>query len=94
MAGDPVGAVTELESVLIDRLRVLGPNHRDTLITRSDIGHWRGRSGDPVGAVEILEALLSDRVRVLGPDHPDTTATQAELEIWRNQPNQKTRFSR
>ncbi|WP_416903892.1 tetratricopeptide repeat protein [Micromonospora echinospora] len=43
-----------LQRVLADRLRVLGPDHRHTLSTSSNLAYWRGRAGDPAGAVEAL----------------------------------------
>jgi hypothetical protein len=61
-----------LEGVLTDMLRVLGPDHPDTLITRANLARWRGEAGDPAGAAIAFEALLTDYLRVLGPDHPDT----------------------
>ncbi|AEV85674.1 Nephrocystin-3 [Actinoplanes sp. SE50] len=83
--GDPVGAVTAYEQLLADRLRVLGPDHPDTLITRHGLAWWRGEAGDPAGAVTAYEELLSDRLRVLGPDHLDTLATRHNLAQWRGE---------
>ena len=82
-SGDVAGAITELETLLADRVRVLGPDHPDTLATRHSLARWRGNSGDVAGAITELEALLPDRVRVLGPDHPDTLATRHNLAHWR-----------
>ncbi|GAA2352358.1 hypothetical protein Cme02nite_26170 [Catellatospora methionotrophica] len=67
------------EQLLDDLLWVLGPDHRDTLTTRSELAYWRGRAGDPAGAAAALEQVLDDRLRVLGPDHPDTLTTRANL---------------
>ncbi|HEX6343083.1 FxSxx-COOH system tetratricopeptide repeat protein [Umezawaea sp.] len=61
----------------------LGPDHPDTLITRSKLAYWRGAAGDQAGAVAVLEALLADRLRVFGPDHPDTLITRGKLAYWR-----------
>jgi hypothetical protein len=61
----------------------LGPEHPDTLTTRSNLAYWRGRSGDAVGAAEAFEVLLEDRLRVLGPDHPNTQTTRNNLAGWR-----------
>ncbi|MFC6094694.1 FxSxx-COOH system tetratricopeptide repeat protein [Saccharothrix lopnurensis] len=61
----------------------LGPDHPDTLNTRSKLAYWRGEAGDQAGAVAGVEALLADRLRVLGPDHPDTLNTRGKLAYWR-----------
>ena len=79
-AGDARGALELFTALLPDRQRVLGPDHPDTLTTRSNIASWTGRAGDARGALELFTALLPDRQRVLGPDHPDVQATQAWIE--------------
>ena len=67
-----------------DRLRVLGPDHPDTLNTRHNLAYWRGEAGDLTGAATATEQLLTDRLRVLGPDHPDTLSTRHNLAYWRS----------
>ncbi|GFJ85116.1 hypothetical protein Phou_092960 [Phytohabitans houttuyneae] len=44
-AGDPAGAAHAFEELLADNLRVLGPDHPDTLTTRGNIAYGRGRPG-------------------------------------------------
>ena len=66
------GAVSAVEEVL-------GPDHPDTLTSRSSIaGAYRaaGRLGE---AIALYEEVLADRVRVLGEDHPDTLASRNNL---------------
>ncbi|MFJ5879132.1 tetratricopeptide repeat protein, partial [Streptomyces sp. NPDC093088] len=63
-------------------LRILGPNHPNTLITRSNLAHWRGEAGDPQGAANALAELLDDRMQILGPNHPDTLTTRSSLAYW------------
>ncbi|WP_439657750.1 tetratricopeptide repeat protein [Lentzea sp. HUAS TT2] len=65
--------------------RRLGPDHPDTLTTRSNLAHWRGAAGDPAGAATAYEELLTDHLRVLGPDHPDTLTTRSNLARWRGE---------
>ena len=45
-AGDVAGAVAGFEALLTAQLRVLGADHPDTLRTRNNLAHWRGRAGD------------------------------------------------
>ncbi|MGW4109743.1 tetratricopeptide repeat protein [Actinosynnema sp. NPDC004786] len=85
VAGDPAGAVAELEALLHDRLRVLGTDHPSTLTARHNLAHWRGEAGDPNGAVTELAALLQDKLRILGPDHPDTLTIRGNLAHWRGE---------
>ena len=73
------------EELLTDRLRVLGPDHPETLTTRANLARWRGRRGIPAGAVAAFEELLADYQRVLGPDHPETLTTRANLAYWRGE---------
>jgi hypothetical protein len=63
----------------------LGPDHPDTLLTRTNLAHWRGLAGDSAGAAAALEELLADYLRVLGPDHPDTLITRDYLALFRAQ---------
>jgi hypothetical protein len=51
-AGDPAGAATAFGQLLSDRLRVLGPNHPDTLTTRHNLAHWRGQAATAQAASE------------------------------------------
>ncbi|HEY5151266.1 MAG TPA: tetratricopeptide repeat protein, partial [Mycobacterium sp.] len=77
------GAAAAFGDLLADRLRVLGPDHPDTLSTRSNLASWRGEAGDPAGAAAAIQDLLTDQLRVLGPDHPDTLTTRNNLAYWR-----------
>ncbi len=82
-AGDPAGAATATEELLADRVRVLGPDHPNTLITRNNQARWRGKTGDAPGAAAAFEELLAEMLRVLGPDHPNTLTTRNNLASWR-----------
>jgi hypothetical protein len=64
------------------RNHVQGPDHPETLFTRSEIAHWTGESGDAAGALRLFQALLPDRIRVLGPDHPDTLNVRFAVAHW------------
>ena len=62
---------------------MLGPDHPDTLTTRSNLAYWLGQAGDPAQArPPQFEQLLADQLRVLGPDHPDTLTTRNNLASW------------
>jgi hypothetical protein len=63
-------------------VRVLGPDHPDTLATRNNIAGWTGECGDPAGALRLFQELLPDVVRVLGPDHPNTLTTRNNVAHW------------
>ncbi|MFJ8570398.1 tetratricopeptide repeat protein, partial [Streptomyces sp. NPDC093514] len=69
--------------LLADMVRVLGPDHPNTLTTRNNLAYWRGMAGDAAGAAEAYAELLADMVRVLGPDHPNTLTTRNNLAYWR-----------
>jgi hypothetical protein len=67
-------------ALLPDQIRVLGPDHPDTLTARGNVAFFTGEAGDAGGALALSRALLPDQIRVLGPDHPDTLATAAGVE--------------
>ena len=67
------------------RVRVLGPEHPDTLTIRANIARWTGDAGDAAGARDQFAALLPIRELVLGPEHPDTLTTRANLAYWTGQ---------
>ncbi|WP_405163749.1 tetratricopeptide repeat protein [Nocardia sp. NBC_01499] len=64
-------------------VETLGPDHPDTLTTRSREAYHRAESGDLVGAIAAFELLLADRLRVLGPDNPKTLGTRTNLATYR-----------
>lgn len=66
-------------------LRMLGPEHPDTLRTHFNLARWQGETGQPGGAVVALEGVLADRLRVLGPDHRDTLIARSDLAHWRGE---------
>ncbi len=46
-AGRVEAAVQQVELLLPDQLRALGPDHPDTLTTRNDLALWRKRGQEP-----------------------------------------------
>ncbi len=73
----------QVELLLPDQLRVLGPDHPHTLLIRSNLATWLREAGQVEAAVQQVELLLPDQLRVLGPDHPDTLTTRNDLALWR-----------
>jgi plasmid stability protein len=72
-------AEAEYRDVLAARLRVLGPDHPDTLATRHQIAREMAARGDHGRAEAEFRDVLAARLRVLGPDHPDTLATRHQI---------------
>ena len=56
--------------VLGDRLRLLGPDHSDTLATRHEIARMLARQGQHERAKQEYQEVLATELRALGPDHP------------------------
>ncbi|MYZ38652.1 MULTISPECIES: tetratricopeptide repeat protein [unclassified Streptomyces] len=71
------GEVTELEKLLAEQTRTLGPRHRETLATRSKVAFARAATtpGDRSSADE-LQNVLADQRRVLGRNDQDTLFTR------------------
>jgi tetratricopeptide (TPR) repeat protein len=75
-------AMTLHEQTLADRERVLGPDHPETLASRSNVATAYHAAGRSTEARAFLERVLTDRERVLGPDHPDTLASRNNLAAY------------
>lgn len=65
-----------LETLLAAQRDQLGPDHRDTLLTRQNIAYFLGRSGDRPSALRHYREVLADQERVLGPDDCETLASR------------------
>lgn len=66
-------------TVLADCERVLGPDHPDTLTTRSDLAAAYQSAGRQCEAIRLYERNVADFERVLGPDHPSTLISRSDL---------------
>lgn len=81
-SGEPAAARDRF-AVLVPRCeRILGPNHRDTLIGRINLARWTGRSGDPLGARDRFAALVPRCEEVLGREHRDTLMARFHFARW------------
>ena len=76
--GRPQTALTLQETVGM-LTNALGPDHPDTLGTRSNLALVHQQAGHLSTAIDMHQALLTDRTRLLGPDHPDTLTTRGNL---------------
>ena len=72
-------AIALYEQVLADRIRVLGPDHPDTLSSRNNLAYAYISVGRLADAIALYEQTDADSVRVLGPDHPDTFVSRNNL---------------
>ena len=77
--GQYAEAETEYRQILAAQLRVLGPEHPDTLTTRHDLATVLAADGKPAEAEAEFRQVLAARQRVLGPHHRSTLATRHEL---------------
>ncbi|MGW5741282.1 tetratricopeptide repeat protein [Amycolatopsis sp. NPDC003861] len=84
-SGDPEGAITALEQVFADMVRILGPDSPQALLTRSNIARSRGMASDPATAATAYEEVVGDFVRVFGADHVHTLTCHHEVAYWRGQ---------
>jgi hypothetical protein len=64
---------------------VLGPEHPNTLSTRSNLAYCAGAAGDAAGARDQYAELLPIHERVSGPEHPVTLAIRRNLAHWTRQ---------
>jgi Flp pilus assembly protein TadD len=67
------------QRVLAADIRLLGPDHPDTLTSRNNLANATFGMGDHAEAVRLLRRSIHDRTRVLGLDHPDTLTSRNDL---------------
>lgn len=84
-SGDFVMARQMAEISVEVSIRLLGPDHHDTLANRLYLAQRTGQAGDQAGARDLLETLVTDRTRVLGADHPVTLHTRQGLAFYTGQ---------
>ena len=65
--------------MVADQLRVLGPDHPDTLASRGSLAGACWEAGHLDEAITLFEQVLADQLRVLGPNHPYTVASRCYL---------------
>ncbi|WP_460769773.1 tetratricopeptide repeat protein [Nocardiopsis nanhaiensis] len=82
-SGDLSEAQRAFEELYERQLRVLGPDHLDTLRTRHGLAYLRSEAGDTTGAIVRYRDLLSDLDRVVGPDRVETLSTRGNLAVCR-----------
>ncbi len=58
---------------------MLGPEHRDTLLSRERLAWIQEQRGALADADRHWRRLLRDRERLFGPDHPDTVRARERL---------------
>ncbi len=58
---------------------MFGPDHPDTLTSRSNLAHAYHTVGRYAEAQAIFERTLADCERALGPDHPLTETARENL---------------
>ena len=80
-------AIELFERVLADRVRVLGPDHPDTLNARDNLALAYDSAGHLAEAIDAWEELLPDCQRVLGLEHPLTKQVEKNLEAAKRKMN-------
>ncbi|MFE2601049.1 tetratricopeptide repeat protein [Streptomyces sp. NPDC059396] len=70
-AGDHPRAVAALEDVVADHVRVLGPDHHDTLNIEGILIDLGSKAGNPADAVAAYREFLAKLSRLRGPSHVD-----------------------
>ncbi|MFE6053974.1 FxSxx-COOH system tetratricopeptide repeat protein, partial [Kitasatospora sp. NPDC056446] len=77
--GAPAAAVPAFRRVVAARVRILGGNHPDTLVSRNNLAGAYESAGDLDRAIPLFERVLDNSERVLGDDHPQTLITRNNL---------------
>jgi len=78
--GDSASQATAVgEPLTADLERLLGPDHPDTLTSRTNLASAYQAADKPAEAIPLFEQALFGRERLLGPDHPDTLSSRINL---------------
>ena len=77
--GDYVAAERSYREALEGRRRVLGDDHRDTLLSISDMGILLSSMGKHEEALPYFREALGVSRRVVGDDHPDTLTSISNI---------------
>lgn len=72
LSGELDAARDQLESLVDECTRILGPGHRETLNIRLRQAWAVASAGDVTSACALSTAILADYVAILGLSHPDT----------------------
>jgi hypothetical protein len=81
-SGSYAAACNLYKEVLDARIRVLSPQHPDTLNTQNELAASTGYAGNAAGARDQFAVLLPIREQVLGPERSDTLGTRGSLARW------------
>jgi hypothetical protein len=79
--GFHAAAEAESREVLAAQLRVLGPDHPDTLGARNLIALQMAARGAHAEAEVEFQDILATQLRVLGPDHPHTLIARHQVAL-------------
>jgi tetratricopeptide (TPR) repeat protein len=77
--GEAPLAIRQFERALELRRTELGPDHTDTLTSRTNLANAYDAAGRTAEAIELHEAALKLRESTLGPDHPGTLIVMNNL---------------
>lgn len=70
-------AAAAFAELVPDMVRVHGPGHPWTLLTRTTLAKTLAQTGDPQAAAAAYQQLRVAQEQVLGPDHPETLYARA-----------------
>jgi tetratricopeptide (TPR) repeat protein len=74
------GEALQLEAFEVKR-RILGPEHRDTLISMGNLANTYATEGKYIQAEPLFKRALEVQLRLLGPEHLDTLYTLSVLAL-------------
>ncbi|WP_433125027.1 tetratricopeptide repeat protein [Micromonospora sp. CA-240977] len=72
-------AVDYWHRIVDDAVRVLGDEHPDTIIARTNLGTSYRQAGRTGESITIQEEVVNDAARVMGDEHPYTINARAHL---------------
>lgn len=77
--GDLKGAEEMQRRVLDARIYILGPDHPDVLISKTNLALTLQACGNLKGAEDLMRDVMEENSRILGPRHPETLANKDYL---------------
>lgn len=71
------------EQVLINLEQAMGPDHPNTIRSRSNLAYYYLAAGQASQATILQEQVVADSTRILGENHPHTVTARRKLQDWR-----------
>jgi hypothetical protein len=82
LAGDATKARRLAQEVVDDSERILGAEHRKSVLNRLNLARWTGKFGDTAEALRLALEVATESRRILGNEDHVTMTARFEVAVW------------